>query len=271
MKKISLIALLLIACTVCGVLVACSSSKYNEEIAGTYYAFLYDSKEGEYTKSKDNYFQLESNGMCNYNLPYMMNNGAISTEEAYKCIGATRFRYNGQSIKLNILSYQTYKVDNVMRVGDTYFCKENDLPYEVGDNVKYARYDNDTYRVYGLADKSVSDINISTYNGKAVTEIVSNACAGSSLENVIIESELLRIGNNAFKDCTELKSITIPSSITMIADCAFMGCGKFDLIYQGKLTEWEAINMTDTWIGYRGYSECTVHCEDGDLHYEINR
>lgn len=32
------------------------------------------------------------------------------------------------------------------------------------------------------------------------------------------------IGNSAFKDCTSLTDISIPSEVTKIGECAFMGC-----------------------------------------------
>ena len=45
------------------------------------------------------------------------------------------------------------------------------------------------------------------------------------IEHVVIEEGVLAIGAYAFSNCTGLKSISIPSSVFLIGECAFAGCG----------------------------------------------
>ncbi len=46
----------------------------------------------------------------------------------------------------------------------------------------------------------------------------------ASIKNVVIESGVTGIGDNAFYDCTELSSVTIAASVTSIGNSAFKSC-----------------------------------------------
>lgn len=60
-----------------------------------------------------------------------------------------------------------------------------------------------------------------------VTKIGDNAFKGcSSITSVSIPNTVTIIGDNAFRSCSALISITIPSSVTYIGDCAFYVCNK---------------------------------------------
>lgn len=60
-----------------------------------------------------------------------------------------------------------------------------------------------------------------TINGYKVTSIADGAFENSKITNVIISDGVESIGWFAFNGCTEMKSITIPSSITSIGYSAF--------------------------------------------------
>ncbi|MCH5163810.1 MAG: leucine-rich repeat domain-containing protein [Clostridiales bacterium] len=245
MKKFILVALLLIACTMVGALASCESSEYREKIAGTYYAYFYSSNQGGYVVNKDNYITISPNGKCTYDLSYIAASNGLDPE-GYK--GKTTYKYNGKKFKLNILLRDAVINDKVIRLGRWYFCQENSLPYETYDNVKYIRYDDDNYQVFGLVNNYVTSVNILThYNGVKVTSFVERAFTGSKLENVTIPDTIVEIGDQVFENCSELKNvtfmgeitkiglrtfkecislkdITIPDSVTAIGDNAFVGC-----------------------------------------------
>lgn len=89
------------------------------------------------------------------------------------------------------------------------------------------RQDSDGYIITGCG-KSIESLTIpSEYNGLPVTEIDDNAFFDrSNLQSVTFanDSKLQRIGSYAFANCSSLKEITIPSSVTDIGDNAFAEC-----------------------------------------------
>ncbi len=65
----------------------------------------------------------------------------------------------------------------------------------------------------------------SEYGGTPVIEIADEAFKGCTrLESITIPSGVRRIGENAFRECTSLKSIIIPGSVTTIGEYAFRDC-----------------------------------------------
>ena len=51
-----------------------------------------------------------------------------------------------------------------------------------------------------------------------------------SLTDIVIPDSVEGIGNNAFKDCSNLKSVVIPDSVTEIGESAFENCSNLESI-----------------------------------------
>ena len=60
-----------------------------------------------------------------------------------------------------------------------------------------------------------------------LTEIKEEAFAGLPCQVVIIPEGCKTIGSRAFADCDELLHVSIPTSVTEIAEDAFEGCEKY--------------------------------------------
>ena len=56
------------------------------------------------------------------------------------------------------------------------------------------------------------------------TTIITEGMIPSDTTIVIIPEGVTEIGDNAFKGCTSLESITIPKGVTSIGESAFDGC-----------------------------------------------
>ena len=103
------------------------------------------------------------------------------------------------------------------------------------DGIAYALYDNylssaSCCYVTSGSDKNISLLNIPsrvTYNGYTlpVTSIGVGAFANyTNIKSVTIPNSVTRICDQAFYGCTGLTSITIPNSVTEIRGWAFYGC-----------------------------------------------
>lgn len=87
-------------------------------------------------------------------------------------------------------------------------------------------------------------------NGYPVTAIGDNAFNGSNTEvtSVTIPEGVIRIGDNAFVNCTSLENISMPGSLTEIGGGAFDGCTGLTNVYIPK-------NVSV--IGRHAFSGCT--------------
>jgi hypothetical protein len=99
-----------------------------------------------------------------------------------------------------------------------------------------------------------------TYNGirydlnesKCTASVISNSYSG----DVVIPSTIMKsstsytvnsIGRDAFKNCSNLNSVTIGNNVTMIEDFAFQGCNLSSIVIPNSVTK----------VGYNAFRGCT--------------
>ena len=75
------------------------------------------------------------------------------------------------------------------------------------------------------------------------------------------------IGDYAFLECTNLKSLTIPSSVTKIGQYAFYCCTDLkDVYYLSTISDWNKIEITNT---NDVLKKATIHCIDGTINEKV--
>jgi len=81
------------------------------------------------------------------------------------------------------------------------------------------------------------------FNARIISNIYQNGVG-----KIVFDKRITSIGWGAFKDCTSLKSVTIPDSITEIGHCAFEGC-----------TSLKSVTIPNSVTSIRAYafSDCT--------------
>ena len=81
------------------------------------------------------------------------------------------------------------------------------------------------YTCTGIGTCTETEIVLDTYNGKPVTAIGYEAFRGcSQMTSISIPSSVTRIEQSAFRDCTGLTSVVIPKRVTEISIQLFEGC-----------------------------------------------
>ncbi len=66
----------------------------------------------------------------------------------------------------------------------------------------------------------------------------------TEIKTVVIEEGVTVIPNNAFKDCVNLTSVSIPVSVVAVGDYAFYNCPKLiDVVYYGTEHQWSSIDI----------------------------
>lgn len=153
----------------------------------------------------------------------------------------------------------SYKIpDGVERIGDEAFYDTNVEEFEIPDSVceigcyafSYGKwwYDNHdeingTYIGNYLLEIPYNSQSFTVKSGTKV--IAAQACAWrDSLTEISLPDSVEHIGDFAFVNCGELKSLTLGKGVTSIGDSAFDGCNKLATVfYFGDKHSWYSISI----------------------------
>ena len=128
------------------------------------------------------------------------------------------------------------------------------LGYLFGDRTNY-NHENDYYRYVPDSLRTVI-----VTGGTIIGDDAFQNC--NELTSITLPDSVTSIGESAFAGCYGLTSITIPEGVTGIGANAFSGCSALtDVYYQGDLSGWLGIEFRDTvtdWtlVGYKANPMC---------------
>ena len=131
--------------------------------------------------------------------------------------------------------------NSVTSIGKSAFSGCSGLTYNVKGNLKYLGNSENPYLyLAGNISTSIIEANIDT-NCRFIGDEAFRGCSG--LTSVTIPNSVTTIGAYAFCGCSGLTSVTIPNSVTSIGGWAFSGCAWLDKIYyQGTADDWNKID-----------------------------
>ena len=104
-------------------------------------------------------------------------------------------------------------------------CVVGESPYFDKDGIRYKKYGSDAYQVAGFAGAAMATVNIpDTVNGLPVVRIGANAFRNQTdITSLTLPNNLSVIENDAFNGCSNIGAIEIPNTVVFIGDRAFDG------------------------------------------------
>ena len=135
-------------------------------------------------------------------------------------------------------------------------CRGTGALYDTNNNL-IASWDT-LVNTYGMnCEKEYTSSTYKTDNASPYY-ILSNNSALSSGTRLVIDESVTNVGNYAFKDCTWLESIKIPSSVVKFGEGAFDCCQFNEVYYEGDIASWCAIDIATS-----EYSEGEIGEDNG--------
>lgn len=113
------------------------------------------------------------------------------------------------------------------------------------------------------------DLDLSQYPGLSIGDNAFNNC--TNIKSVIFSEKLLSIRKNAFEDCTSLEKITISKNLASLDSSAFEACTNLKSIYyKGSLEDWckNTWSSSSTSYSYNSVSEKPYFPVGYDLYFE---
>lgn len=115
------------------------------------------------------------------------------------------------------------------------------------NGLEYTLSDDGSYICSGIGTATQANLEVASwYNNKWVTSIGLNAFKDcTELKSVTIPNSVTSIEGHAFEGCSALKSIAIPASVTSIGEAAFSQCAYLSKVSITELAAWCGISFGD--------------------------
>ena len=111
----------------------------------------------------------------------------------------------------------------------------------------------------------ISEISWITFDGYCIYYYDQIVFIRGDLESIIVKDGTETLYSGVFNQIKNVKSVTIPLSVTHIEGCAFpYDNALMDIYYEGTIEQWYSINIEYYW-DYGSDGEIIIHCSDGDI------
>lgn len=96
-----------------------------------------------------------------------------------------------------------------------------------------------------------------------------DAFYGTRFKEIVIPDKVKTIKDGGFMDCSSLKTITLPASLTNIGEYAFSGCDKLETVkYGGPQAQWEILKTNISTTDNDKLTGAKIICSDGIINGE---
>ena len=110
---------------------------------------------------------------------------------------------------------------------------------KTGGRENVIREDEYYYAVSGLGEVQSKDIIVPIMRtGRYVVRISGEAFKGTDIKSVTLPESIIVIASRSFKDCTNLKSINVPPQVYLIGVGAFEGCTSLTSVVFEDMDVW---------------------------------
>lgn len=187
-----------------------------------------------------------------------------------------KITFNGTQGEWNdILKYDGWHPDRTFIVHCTdgeILC--NMFGEDIEDKISNVEYEeiNDMLEIVGIGDCTEKNLYLYSwrrYEDKIydIRRIAAGAFKNvSQIESVTISMHYKDISQEAFRGCTNLKTVIIESNVVIIRKYAFADCPNLErIIFKGTVEQWNSMGQDSKW--HSGTTGFVVECYDGNVYY----
>ena len=97
-----------------------------------------------------------------------------------------------------------------------------------------------------------------------IRSIEAHAFSATDFVHLVIPEGVQELKVRAFSSCTELETVSLPSTLDYIENSVFSRCRNLKTVtYNGTLAQWDNIDKYDNWLSAARSIEVDLVCSDG--------
>ena len=166
---------------------------------------------------------------------------AIRMEKLTFTVAANEtFEERSENVELVDINGKSLQIINFTQLAKSNVMANNEIWYTTTDNKRIIPYttEGSVFGAYIISNTYSNGNGVITFDGE-ITKIGENAFKEcTNLASITIPDSVTSIGDEAFYGCTSLTSVTIGNGVTSIGDMAFNYCTRLTSVYITDIATW---------------------------------